>query len=324
MRVGLIKSPAARLTAYWSAYLKELGAEVISTDLADAEVFSLGQQSLPSEAPTVQLALGRILALENADLVLIPQWPTVANDAWSTALPELLARRISNLPALLTVPDGKEGLEDAAAELGLRVSHNAGRVRLALEKVRPLATEPKQEMPMLSKASQTTVAVIGPKTLLAEPLFNANLRDNLDALGLHSVFGYQLPTAEVLRRAERMENLHKAPQGEQELFGATSLLAGKSAVRGLIFVSPARDGATRAALDRIAAKLHKPVLQLSIDTAQQTFPTLEAFRNQITLGTTTLGTQTLGTQTLGTQTLGTQTLGTQTLGTTAETSEENA
>ncbi|MFC6661156.1 hypothetical protein [Deinococcus multiflagellatus] len=143
MRVGLLESRAARLPGYWAAYLKELGAQPVTPALDDARALALGRESLPGEPVTVQLALGRILALPKVDLALLPQWAGVSGDIWSEALPELLSRRISGLPTLLAVPDQPETLEGAAAEVGMRVAQNAGQVRRALEKVKPLASDPR-------------------------------------------------------------------------------------------------------------------------------------------------------------------------------------
>ncbi|MFC4426517.1 hypothetical protein [Deinococcus navajonensis] len=286
MKVGLLDSRAARLHGYWAAYLKELGVEVVMPSLPDAEALVLGQNTLPGEALPVQLALGRILALDGVDAVILPQWAPVQGDAWSEALGELLSRRISGLPTMIPVPDSSEGLESAAAEVGLRVSQNAGRVRLALERARIQAAGPKAELPALSVASRVTVGVIGPRTLLAEDVLAGPLRTSVSALGLHGVYSPDLPLTEVLKRAERMEKAESAPAGELELFGAASLLSGKGAVRGLIFAVPARDGATGAALERLAARQHKPTLLLTVDAGAQPgiWPELEAFRDRITLG----------------------------------------
>ncbi len=278
MRVGLLDSPAARLRAYWAAYLKELEVEAVTPGLDDAEALALGQQSLPGEATTVQLALGRVLALGPVDAALIPQWPAVTGDAWSEALTELLPRRISGLPTLIAVPGrGGPELEGVAAEVGLRVSQNAGGVRRALERVRPLAAEPRVAMPALGRASRTTVAVVGPRVLLAEDILAGGLRPALEAAGLYGVFSHELPLPEVLRRAERMENAAGVPEGERELFGAASLLSGKSAVRGVILAAPARDGAAAAALGRIAARLHQPTLRVDVEAGQTEFDGLQAF-----------------------------------------------
>lgn len=287
MKVGLLNSPTARLNAYWSAYLKELGVQVAVTNLSAQEALKVGAQSLPTESVTVQLALGRILALGRVDAVLVPELPAVSGDAWGQAFTELLPRRISGLPALIAVPDGGDDLEAVATEIGLRLSHNAGKVRLALEKVRKLALAPKVEMPLLSRSSRATVAVIGPRALLGEDALAGGLKPALESLGLHPVFSHHLPLTDVLKRAERMERAEKTPAGERELFGASSLLAGKSAVKGFIFAAPARDAATTNALKRLAEKLHKPVLPLSIEAGQTEFPQLEGFRDQITLGSTT-------------------------------------
>lgn len=284
MKVGLLNSGAARLGAYWAAFLRELEIAVEAATLPDDEALLVGAQSLPGESPVVQLALGRILALGRVDAVLVPQWAAVAGDAWSEAFTELLPRRISGLPTLIPVPDGGEHVEEIATEVGLRLTRNAGQVRRALEKARLLLHGAKAEMPLLSRASRATVAVIGPRTFLNEEVLAGQLRPALEGLGLHAVFSPDLPPAETLRRAERLENAAKVPEGERELFGAASLLSGKSAVRGLLLVAPRHDGATRAALARIGTRMHKPTLLLEMAGGQAEFPELEAFRDQITLG----------------------------------------
>lgn len=282
MRVGLLNSPASRLRAYWAAYLKELDVEAVTPALSDAEALALGQQSLPGEPTTVQLALGRILALDAVDAVLLAQWPAVSGDAWSEALTELLPRRISGLPTLIAIDDvGGPDLEGHAAEVGLRVSQNGGAVRGALTKVRLLAAEPRVSIPPLGRAGLTTVAVIGPRTLLAEDVLSGGLRPALEAAGLYGVFSTDLPQGDVMRRAERMDNAAKIPAGERELFGAASLLSGKSAVRGVVLACPAHDGATAAALKRIAAKMHLPTLRLDLIPGQTEFDGLEAFARRV-------------------------------------------
>ncbi|GHF51893.1 hypothetical protein HNQ07_003086 [Deinococcus metalli] len=284
MKVGLLESHAARSSAYWAALLKELGVEVAAPVLADGEALEIGRESLPGEALGVQLALGRILALGRVDAVLVPRLPAVNADAWGEAFTELLPRRISGLPTLIDVPDGGPELESAAAEVGLRLTQNGGTVRRALDRSRLLAGGPRADMPMLTRASRVTVAVIGPRALLAEPVLAGGLRPALEALGLHPVFSHDLPLADVLKRAERMENAEKAADGERELFGAASLLSGKSAVRGLLLAAPARDGAAGAALHRVAQRMHKPTLSMTVEAGQTEFPELEAFRDRVTLG----------------------------------------
>lgn len=284
MRVGLLNSKAARLGAYWAAFLKELEVEVVTPAIPDTEALEIGSQSLPAESPVVQLALGRILGLERADVVVLPQWPAVSGDAWAEAFTELLPRRISGLPTLLAVPDGGEQVEQAATELGLRLTRNAALVRRALERARLLLGGQKADMPLLSRASRATVAVIGPRPLLQEDLLAGQLREKLEHLGLHAVYSSELPLTDTLKRAERMENAARVPEGERELFGAASLLAGKSAVKGLIFAVPAHDGATRAAAVRMADKLHRPTLVLDVAGQTELDEAMETFRDRITLG----------------------------------------
>ncbi|GMA15598.1 hypothetical protein E5F05_20645 [Deinococcus metallilatus] len=284
MKVGLLDSLGARRGRYWAAFLKELGVEVVQPALPAAEALALGQASLPNEPVQVQLVLGRVLELGRVDAVLVPQTPAVASDAWGEALTDLLPRRLSGLPPLIAIPDGGEALVTAAAELGQRFTGNPGRVRLALERVKPLAAEKREEMPPLSRGSRVTVAVIGPRALLADPDLSGGLRMALDALGLYGVFSSDLPASQVAARGERLENAARAPAGEKELFGALKLLDGKSAVRGVLLASPARDAAHRSTLNRLASMTHKPALVIDVDAGQTGWPELEAFRDRVTLG----------------------------------------
>ncbi|TDE86613.1 hypothetical protein [Deinococcus sp. S9] len=284
MKVGLLDSLGARHARYWAAFLKELGVELAQPALPAAEALALGRSSLPGEPVQVQLALGRVLELGRVDAVLLPQTPAVSNDAWGEALADLLPRRISGLPPLIAVPDGGEAMVAAAAELGQRLTRNPARVRLALERVKPLAAEKREEMPSLSRGSRVTVAVIGPRALLADADLSGGLRAALDELGLYGVFSPELPASQVAARGERLDNAARAPAGEKELFGALKLLDGKSAVRGVLFAAPARDMAHRAALERLAAMTHKPTLVIDVDAGQTEWPELGAFRDRVTLG----------------------------------------
>ncbi|WP_216323585.1 hypothetical protein [Deinococcus aestuarii] len=283
MKVGLLNSLGTRHARYWTAFLKELGVETVTPALPAGEALALGRESLPGEPVQVQLALGRILELGRVDAVLVPQTAPVANDAWGEALTELLPRRISGLPQLISLPEGGDEMPAAALDLGQRFTRNPGRVRLALERVKPLASGGREEMPPLSRASQATVAVIGPRALLGDPDLGGGLRSALEALGLHAVFSPELPASQVAARGERMERA-TAPAGERELFGALKLLEGKSAVRGVLFASPARDGAHRTALDRLSGQTHKPALVIDVDAAQTEWPELVGFRDRVTLG----------------------------------------
>lgn len=283
MKVGLLDTLGARHGRYWAAFLKELGVEVLTPALPAAQALALGQESLPDAPVQVQLVLGRVLELGRVDTVLLPQTRPVANDAWGEALTELLPRRLSGLPTLTALPDGGPEMTAAATDLGQRLTGNPGRVRLALERVKPLAVEKREDMPLLSRGSRVTVAVVGPRALLGDPDLSGGLKAALDDLGLHGVYSPELPAAQVAQRGERIERA-TAPAGEKELFGALKLLEGKSAVRGVVFASPARDAAHRTALDRLSAKTHKPALVLDVDAGQTGWPELEAFRDRVTLG----------------------------------------
>ena len=281
MTVGLLDMPGARFTRYWHTFLTELGLEVLTPSLPAEGAYALGRESLPDAPAQVQLSLGRLLELGQADTVLLPQARAVRRDAWSESLSELLPRRISGLPRLLTVPDGGGEMEGAAQQVGQQLTRNPVQVRAALGQARPLSLVPREVMPPLSAPRQPTLAVIGPDSLLLEPFLSAPLRSKLGELGLHPVYASDLPRAQVEERAGRGLDAatvgQPLPEGERDLLGAQGLLAGKGAVRGLLYVAPLRDAATWGALGRLMEQVHKPALRLEIDPDGGDFAELSDF-----------------------------------------------
>ena len=271
----------ARPQQFWEAFLRELGVEVALPTLPPHESYALGKESLPSEAAHLQYLLGRVLELQRTDLILLPGLLPVAQDAWSEALGELLPRRISGLPALQIVPGDGAAALSAAGELGQRLTHNPGQVRLALDRTRLLSQPLKEAMPRLSVASRPTVAVLGPPALLGDPYLSGPLRERLEALELHPVYASDLPASQVHERAERFGD---APAGQRWLNGAQGLLEGKSAVRGFLYVYPERDVAWQQALDKMARKGRKPSAVLGTEPGQTDWKALDDLRAQLAPG----------------------------------------
>ena len=295
MKVGLITGLGASRSPFWERLLRELGMELSLPSLPFEQVYELGRASLPNEPAHVQLLLGRVLELERSDLVLLPGLLPVAQDAWGEALGELLPRRLSGLPPMQTLPAGvpapgetgdEAALLAAAAELGQRLTRNPARVRLALDRSRPLARPPRPTFPLMERAGRQTVAVLGQPALLADPDLSAPLRAHLEGLGLHPVFGTELPQEQVWERAGRFDPGEGAapPAGQRWLNGVQGLLEGRSAVRGLLYVFPRRDLAWERALTRMTARARKPQRLLGLDPGSQDWSPLEGFGGELDSG----------------------------------------
>ncbi|WP_261664722.1 hypothetical protein [Deinococcus sp. Marseille-Q6407] len=278
MRVAFLTTPQGRYADYWRSFLTALGVELAQPQAPFDAWLEAGRLSLPHEPLPVQLALGEILSLgTQVDAVLVPAQPPVRDDAWAGAFAELLPQRIAGLPTLIAVPDEPEQLAAAAADLGQRLVGNAGVVRRALEQVRPLGLpERREDWPPLQMGSHISVGVVGPRSLLAHPELNQGLWQALGRSGLFPVLAHTLPASQVASRGQRLDDSHALP-GDRWLYGAARLMEGKGAVRGLVLVAPAQDAGMQAALDRVAAELHKPVLRLTVDAGQTEWPELAAF-----------------------------------------------
>jgi hypothetical protein len=110
------------------------------------------------------------------------------------------------------------------------------------------------------------------------------LRAQLDDLGLHPVFGTDLPAAQIQERAARFGD---APAGQRWLNGVQGLVEGKSAVRGLLYVYPERDVAWEQALGRMARKARKPSAVQGLEPDQGDWKELEALHRQLAAGSPT-------------------------------------
>ncbi len=285
MKVGLLDVLGARSTRYWNTLLEELGLEVVTPSLPAESAFALGRESLPDAPAQVQLVLGRIIELGQVDLVVLPQTKAVWQDAWASDLAELLPRRISGLPTLTAVPDSGEAMTDAALELGQHLTHNAGQVRLALSKAKPHSLPPREHTPPLSRASQVSVAVIGPDSLLRDGFLIGPLQSQLESAGLFGVWASDLPREQVRERGQRftLPSGKALPVGEADLWGAQQWLEGKGVVRGLIYVCAVRDAATFSALKRLEQAARKPAVLLELDPEhpQQHQSQLDTFAAQL-------------------------------------------
>lgn len=279
MKVGLLDTLGARYLRFWEPYLQDLGVELARPTLPKAEAYALGRESLAGEPPHIQLALGRILELGRMDAVLVPQPDAITGEPWSEAFAEILPRRVSSLPPLVSVPAAGDAA--LATELGTRLTHNPGVVRRALDRARPRLNAPRESMPGLTVASRHTIAVIGPEEVLAEPFVLGALPAELDQGGVHPVYSSELPRDLVLDRGLRSG---AASPGERLLAGAQQALEGKSAVRGLLFVVPTSSNATRLVAQRLATRAHKPALVLEVSPERDDWTELHAFLDRAATG----------------------------------------
>lgn len=250
---------------YWQTFFEELGLKLLKPLLPDAELYAVGKESLPDAPAHVQLWLGQLLSLPSARLAILPKPLPIAGDPWSEALPEVLNRRVSALPELLTVPlDGSGSeLRTAATGLGQRLTGNPGLVRRALERAQPLEKEHTAH-PRWAVAGKRSVGVITPRIAAALPLLTDPLRAELEAQGLHGLWSSELSPSELKGRSARFGELSA---GEAEIMGAGSFFGGKGAIEAMVYAVPARDRAALRAAERSREAQHLPTALLELEPA---------------------------------------------------------
>jgi hypothetical protein len=259
-----------RYGAFWEHFLPLLGAEVVKPQASLAESLAQGQHLLADAPASIQLFVGRVLALVGrCDAMIVPKLSSGEpdGDPWNADLALVLRHRLT-LPPLWAVPlASDEQVIGAASRWGQEICQNNHLVRRSLERSEHLLRPAHLPEPLWSRASQHTIALIAEPTLLEQPFLWPDLRDGLAAAQLHPLSALDLTREQVLARgAQAWPDL--SLDIEREIAGALAVLAAKPTVRGLVFLLQPRSGlngffkrlAKRQRLPQISLELGSPAL----------------------------------------------------------------
>jgi hypothetical protein len=272
MRIGVITQLLwRRYGPFWERLLREAGHEVVR---AEPQTLSavLGDARL-AEIPGLafRYAAAQALALADCDYLLAPELNPnqesprgSGQDPWIADFPHALGKALIGLPPVLAVPATLEApVESLAIGLLHRLSHDAGRVRLAWERHRASAKPPRSSEPHI--AVQPERPTLG---LLAQPwLLSPALSAQLARDGAIVISQGELPPALLRDEGRRVDP--RLIDTDAEVIGAARYLGRKGGIDSLALVVDETSGSDLWLAARIARMAHKPLVRMSLQTLLQ-------------------------------------------------------
>jgi CoA enzyme activase uncharacterised domain (DUF2229) len=279
MRIGLPDTLLDRhYTPFWDAFLNTLELEVIKPKADFEQSLEAGISFMPSEPPSIQLFVGRVLELADTgvDAIIVPDLNPGAEpgekagraDPWAVDLASVLAQRVS-LPNLEPVPvylsDPSSSLTlGIAVRLGQAWTQNVRLVQRGLDRGQLYFKPARTPEPNWNHAGRKTVGVIGEAALLEQPWLWRDAKLALEAAGLHAVLATQLN-----RERNVAAGKNRRPdlllESDLEVVGAAISLEAKGPVLGLISLRQPNANMHAVLADEVLRKAHKPTLALTFD-----------------------------------------------------------
>jgi hypothetical protein len=262
-----------RYGAWWEGFLNALGVNVVKPRLEFAQSLEHGAQTMPDEAPLMQLFVGRALELApNVDALLLPDLNPgsepgtkgSSGDPWMVDLPSVLGRRFS-LPPIYTVPAALSPTETPAyaVRLGQALVGNAQTVRRVLDRTSNALRPARATEPVWQRGGAQTVGVVGNPALLEQAFLMAPVLEALRAANLHPVLGTDLPRERALETGQR-KRPELTLETDLETAGTATMIEQKGQVKGLIVLTEPRSMAETAFAQSLVKKANKPALLLEL------------------------------------------------------------
>lgn len=268
MKVGLIHGLSPKKMHFWESFIRDLDIPVQMSDLDAQTAFNLGVESLPNEPTYVQLAVGHIIGLlQSCDTIGVPQFEpesdSESNNPWLADFSGMLMRRLS-LGALVNLPVFEDitRMNSAALRLGHMWTHQPLLAKRSWERNQPLL-KPKTQTPPMERAGHRTVLVMGSSLLLEEPFLLGTLPEKLSDSKLLPLFSHQVPVSQTLEFYPRLD-IEATSTVDQIQIGAQAMLAGKSAIRGMVYLIAGDDGSALQLAKKLQRKARKPSLILPV------------------------------------------------------------
>ena len=262
MRIGFVTQLLwNRYGDLWSRLVQEVDAEPLYADSRATLDYLRDDRLKAIPALSFRLAAAQALALQQADLLIVPELNAASNatrgaaqDPWIANFSEMLVTNISGLPPVVAVPAGHEPkLEGLVLETLLKVAHDPARVRRAWERHKGRAKQARKpvEARWQKRASETQLI-----TVVHQPWINAKAFLTAKE-GIHLIDQSELDRQLLLQEGERFDA--ELIKTDQEVLGAARLMARRGGVDKLIFVADNASGADSWLASQVKKLSHKPV-----------------------------------------------------------------
>ena len=277
MRIGLPDTLLEKhYLPFWEAFLGTLELEVVKPKADFEQSLEAGTRLMPSEPPSIQLFVGRVLELADVgvDAIIVPDLNPGAEpgekagraDPWAVDLASVLAQRVS-LPNLEAVPAYlSDPTSSVAVRLGQAWTQNTRIVQRGLDRAQLYLKPARTPEPNWNLAGRKTIGVIGEAALLEQPWLWRDAKLALEAAGLHAVLATQLPRERLLEAGKKRRS-DLTLETDLEVVGGAITLEAKGQVRGLISLQQPNANMHAILATETLRKAHKPTLALTFDDA---------------------------------------------------------
>jgi hypothetical protein len=279
MRIGLPDTLLEKhYLPFWEAFLNTLEIEVVKPKAEFEQSLDAGSRLMPSEPPSIQLFVGRVLELADigVDAIIVPDLNPGAEpgekagraDPWAVDLASVLAQRVS-LPTLEAVPaylseSTSSITSGVAVRLGQAWTQNTRLVQRGLDRAQLYLKPARTAEANWNIAEHKTIGVIGEAALLEQTWLWREAKLALEVAGLHAVLSTQLPR-ERLIEAGKKRRPDLLLETDLEVVGGAITLEAKGQVRGLISLRQANANMHAILADETLRKAHKPTLAILFD-----------------------------------------------------------
>lgn len=260
MRVGVIEGfLSRRYLAFWEAFLKELGVEVLKAQRQAAP--------LPFCRP-VQELLFQVEALKakGVDHLLLPDLQGGVESEkgggqcpWLLDLEAALLRYFPGLPSVLKVPAELSQALGRAAEIGQLLTQNPMLVHRALDRTRRLLVPPE---PIKNPSGSNPVGVVAQPYLVEDPLFRQEVAEAFAPHGLTPYFA-DLPPERLREEGGRL-GLGVVLPTDLEVLGQSHYLDRLGRVKALAYIVSYECPPIPGLLKKAARKAAKPKVFLTL------------------------------------------------------------
>lgn len=261
MRIGFITQLLwHRYGDLWTRLAQEVDAEPLFAEERLALEYLRDERLRDIPALSFRLAAAQALALQQVDLLIVPDLNAAsdatrgaAQDPWIANFPETLATQVSGLPPIVAVPAGFEAnLEGLVIETLLKVARDPARVRRAWERHRSHAKQSRKPEPRWQKRASETQLI----TVIHQPWLNPKAFLTPKE-GIHLIDQNELEPLSLQQEGQRFDE--KLIMSDQEVIGAARLTARRGGVDKLIFVADKHSGSDIWLSERIKKMSHKPL-----------------------------------------------------------------
>jgi predicted nucleotide-binding protein (sugar kinase/HSP70/actin superfamily) len=292
MKVGIPKGLLYyKYYPFIETFFTELGGEIVTSQETNKEILNLGVKYCVDEACLpIKIFHGHVASLKDkCDIIFIPRIMKLSQREFICpkfcGLPEMIINNIPNMPKIIGEPiyaSSNKSLKRWAKSAGFLFTKNSKKIEEAYETA--IKKQEAYKFGIKDEKFNLNIALVGHPYNIYDKFSNMDVIKKLNNLGLGVITEENIKDEFI---SNQVENLFKKPfwTFARNSYGASTYLAGKNEINGIIYISSFACGIDSVVIELIKEKLGDfPFLILKIDehTGEAGFDTrLEAFADML-------------------------------------------